>query len=130
MHPKKKKRSYNSCNLVQRTVLKFIANVDLKRVALRSVEIEKTTGKMSMDPTLFTRITGPGKTPSASVALGCTGSDTVSNRNHTGDSLAKKSIRSYFFVDYGKIDADHSSADSLRDGGKEQSKAVKLQHRE
>jgi hypothetical protein len=34
---------------------------------------------MSMDRTLFARITGPGKTPEASVALGYTGSETVSN---------------------------------------------------
>jgi hypothetical protein len=39
----------------------------------------KATPKMPMDPTLFARITGPGKTPEASVALGYTGSDTVSN---------------------------------------------------
>ena len=43
-----------------------------------------------------------------------------------GDSHAKESIRSYFFVDYGKIIADHSSGDPLRDSGEEQGKAVKL----
>jgi hypothetical protein len=43
-----------------------------------------------------------------------------------GDSHAKESIRSYFFIDYGKIIVDHSSGDSLRDSGEEQSKVVKL----
>jgi hypothetical protein len=46
-----------------------------------------------------------------------------------GDSLAKESIRSYFCVDYGKIEVDHSGGDSLRDSDEEQSKVVKLQHR-
>jgi hypothetical protein len=74
-----------------------------------------------MDPTLFALITGPGKTPSASVALGCTGSGTVSNSSR-GDSRATESIRSNFFVDYGKRDVDRSSGDSLGDSDEEQSK--------
>lgn len=41
-------------------------------------------GKMTMDPTFWARITGPGKTPEASVALRYTGSDTVSNSSSRG----------------------------------------------
>ncbi len=82
-----------------------------------------------MDPTLFALITGPGKTPLASVALGCTGSGRGSNISR-GDSRATESIRSNLFVDNGKRDVDHSSGDSLGDSGEEQSKAEKLQHRE
>ena len=47
-----------------------------------------------------------------------------------GDSRAKESIRSNFFVDNGKIDVDRSSGNSLGDSGEEQSKVEKLQHRE
>ena len=43
-----------------------------------------------------------------------------------GDSRAKESIRSYVFVDYGKVITDNGSGDSLRDSGEEQSKVVKL----
>lgn len=39
----------------------------------------KATEKMRIDPTLLARTTGPGKTPAASVALGYTGPNTVSN---------------------------------------------------
>jgi len=81
-----------------------------------------------MDPTLFALITGPGKTPEASVALGCT--QVLFQTVAAGDSLATESIRSNFFVDYGKRDVDHSSGDSLGDSGEEQSKVEKLQHRE
>jgi hypothetical protein len=71
-----------------------------------------------MDPTLFALIIGPGKIPAASVALGCTGSDTVRTAA-AKDPHARKSIRSYDAVDYGKRDADGSSGDSLGDSGEE-----------
>jgi len=60
---------------------------------------------------------------------GCTESDIVSNSSK-GDLLAKESIWRYFFVDYGKRDADHSSGDPPGESGEEQSKVMKLQHRE
>jgi len=79
MHLKKRERSYNRGHQVHGSVLKFIVDVDLELVALRSVEIERQRKKMPINPTLLARSTGPGKTPEASVALGCTGSNTVSN---------------------------------------------------
>jgi hypothetical protein len=76
---KKRDISYDRSHQVQGSVLKLILDVNLNLVALGCVKIEMKREKMPMDPTFFTRITGPGKTPSASVALGCTGSDTNSN---------------------------------------------------
>ena len=81
-----------------------------------------------MDPTLFALITGPGKTPSASVALGVVLVQAPFRTKAAEDSLASESIRSYFSVDYGKRDTDHIGGDSLRDSGEEKSKVVKLQH--
>ena len=75
----KGERPYDGGHLVQGIVLKLVVDVDLKLVALRSVGIEMQRETCELIPTLFARITGPGKTPEASVALGYTGSDTVSS---------------------------------------------------
>lgn len=80
MHPKNKKREIlqqkspgpRKCSQVHR-------GRRLETGRPEECQNRKATGKMPMDPTLVPRITGPGKTPEASVALGCTGSDTVSN---------------------------------------------------
>ena len=64
-----KNGSYNRSHQVQRVIFEFIVNVDQEPVALRSVGI-KRQGELQINPTLFARITGPGKTPDASVALG------------------------------------------------------------
>ncbi len=64
-----KNGSYNRSHQVQRIIFEFIGNVDQEPVALRSVGI-KRQGELQINPTLFARITGPGKTPDASVALG------------------------------------------------------------
>jgi hypothetical protein len=73
---------------------------------------------MPKDPTLVARITGPGKTPLASVALGLL-VQVPFRTAATGDSLASESIRSYFCVDYVKIGANGSSGDTLRDSGEQ-----------
>ena len=78
MHPKQK-RSYNGGHLIQGSVLELVVDVDLKPVALMSVEIKRQQEKCQWIPTLFARINGPGKTPEASVALGYTGSDPILN---------------------------------------------------
>ena len=54
-------------------------------------------GKVLMDPTFLARITGPGKTPEASVALGYTGSDTVSNSISRG-KLTRDGIHRELFL--------------------------------
>jgi hypothetical protein len=107
----------------------LIADVNSKLVALKFFEIERQRKKMPMDPTFLALITGPGKTPEASVALGCTGSGCrFEQERAAGDSRAKEPIRSNILVDNGKRDADRSSGESLRDSGEEQSKVEKLQH--
>ena len=51
---------------------------------------------MRMDPTLAARITGPGKLPEASVALGCTGLDTVSDSSR--GRLTREEIHQGLFL--------------------------------
>jgi len=68
MHPRKE-RSYNRSCHVQRCVVKFISDFNLKPVTLWNVEIKRKGELLSTGRTVFARIIGPGKVPEASVVL-------------------------------------------------------------
>lgn len=102
----------------------MIADVNLKLVALRSVEIERQREKCQCIPPSLPGLLDQGKRPRRVLNWGILVQIPFQTAA-AGDSRSKESVRSYFFVDYGKIDANHSSGDSLRDSGEEQSKVVK-----
>jgi hypothetical protein len=103
----------------------LIVDINLKLVALRSVEIKRQREKFQWIPPYLPGLPEQGKRPRRVSHWGVL-VQIPFRTAAAGDSHTKESIRSYIFVDYGKIDADHSSCDSLRDSGEEQSKVVKL----